>query len=153
MNEYEIIIRLIVALVLGALIGVERVHAGKRAGLRTLGLVSLGSALFIVISEYVIASYGYEIDPLRVASNIVTGIGFIGAGMIIFQGSHVTNLTTAAGVWLAAAIGTAVGFGMYTTAVAVTVLVIITYTFMWNLENFLKKAFGKRSMLEDDHSS
>jgi len=145
MTEYEIIGRLVLALVLGALVGIERVHAGKKAGIRTLGLVSLGSALFIVISEFVIAQYGYEIDPLRVASNIVTGIGFIGAGMIIFKQDHVSNLTTAAGVWLAAAIGTAVGFGMYVTAITVTILVIVTFTLMWNLENYLKRVFGKRS--------
>lgn len=143
MNEYVIIGRLVLALFLGALIGIERVHAGKKAGIRTLGLVSLGAALFISISEYVIAQYGYEIDPLRVASNVVTGIGFLGAGIIIFRQDHVSNLTTAAGVWLAAAIGTAVGFGMYVTAVAVTVLVIITFTFMWNIELFLKRKFGQ----------
>jgi len=145
MTEYEIIGRLVLALVLGALVGIERVHAGKKAGIRTLGVVSFGSALFIVISEFVIAQYGYEIDPLRVASNIVTGIGFIGAGMIIFKQDHVSNLTTAAGVWLAAAIGTAVGFGMYVTAITVTILVIVTFTLMWNLENYLKRVFGKRS--------
>lgn len=142
MNEYDMIIRLVVALLLGALIGVERVHAGKRAGIRTLGLVSLGAALFVVISESVVAQYGYEIDPLRVTANIVTGIGFLGAGMIIMKEDHISNLTTAAGVWLAAAIGTAVGFGMFTTAVAVTTMVIITFTLMWNFEVFLKKKFG-----------
>lgn len=143
MNEIEIIGRLLLALFLGGLIGIERVHAGKKAGIRTLGLVALGSALFITISEFVIAQYGYEIDPLRVAANVVTGIGFIGAGMIIFREDHVSNLTTAAGVWLSAAIGVAVGFGMYVTAAAVTVMVIITYTSMWNLELYLKKKFGR----------
>ena len=151
MTEYEMILRLVVALVLGALMGIERVHAGKRAGIRTLGLVSLGAALFIVISEHIIAQYGYQIDPLRVAANIVTGIGFIGAGMIILRGNHISNLTTAAGVWLAAAIGTAAGFGMYTIAVAVTTLVIITFTVMWNLENYLKGFFGSRIPLDDEH--
>ena len=139
MSELEIICRLVLALVLGALIGIERVHAGKAAGIRTLGLVSLGAALFIVISESVVANYGYEIDPLRVASNVVTGIGFLGAGIIIFRNDHLSNLTTAAGVWIAAAIGTAVGFGMYTIAIAVTLLVIITFTLMWRGEQLLKQ--------------
>ena len=129
---------------LGALIGIERVHAGKAAGIRTLGLVSLGAALFIVISESVVANYGYEIDPLRVASNVVTGIGFLGAGIIIFRNDHLSNLTTAAGVWIAAAIGTAVGFGMYTIAIAVTLLVIITFTLMWRGEQLLKQKIGAR---------
>ena len=141
MSEIEIIIRLVLALALGALIGVERVHAGKRAGVRTLGLVSLGSALFIVISEVVIGNYGYDIDPLRVAANIVSGIGFLGAGMIILRDDKLANLTTAAGVWLAAAIGTAVGFGMYLPAIVVTILVIITFTWMWNFEDYLKRRF------------
>ena len=146
MTEYEMIIRLVLALFLGALIGVERVHAGKKAGIRTLGLVALGSALFIIISESVIAGYGFEIDPLRMAANIVTGVGFLGAGMIIFNGDSLSNLTTAAGVWVAAAIGMAVGFGMYTIAVTVTTLVIITFTLMWNLENYLKKKFDSEQL-------
>lgn len=148
MSELEIICRLVLALVLGALIGIERVHAGKAAGIRTLGLVSLGAALFIVISESVVANYGYEIDPLRVASNVVTGIGFLGAGIIIFRNDHLSNLTTAAGVWIAAAIGTAVGFGMYTIAIAVTLLVIITFTLMWRGEQLLKQKIGARKNQE-----
>lgn len=153
MYEFEIIIRLSLALFLGALIGVERVHAGKRAGVRTLGLVSLGTALFIVISETIIARYGYEIDPLRVASNIVTGIGFLGAGMIILRKHRLANLTTAAGVWVAAAIGTAAGFGMYTIAIVVTALVIITFTWMWSFEDYLRKHFltKDRDTLAEDH--
>lgn len=146
MTDYEMIVRLVLALVLGGFIGVERIHARKKAGIRTLGLVSLGAALFVVISENMIAAYGYEIDPLRVASNIVTGIGFLGAGMIIFHKDRVNNLTTAAGIWISAAIGTAVGFGMYTVAIAVTVLVIITFTLMWNVESFLKRWFAKRPL-------
>ena len=149
MNEYEIIIRLVLALVLGALIGVERVHAGKRAGVRTLGLVSMGAALFVVISETVIARYGYEIDPLRIAANIVTGIGFLGAGMIILRDERLSNLTTAAGVWVSAAIGTAIGFGIYTAAITVTLLVIITFTWMWHFEEFIKKRFVGRKDVKD----
>ena len=143
MIEYEMILRLGLALLFGALIGVERVRAGKKAGIRTLALVSMGSALFVVISELVVAQYGhYDLDPLRVTAQIVTGIGFLGAGMIIFKGDHVSNLTTAAGVWVAAAIGVATGFGMYSIAVAVTVLVIVTFTVMWDVEVYLKKRFG-----------
>ncbi|MGB0925318.1 MAG: MgtC/SapB family protein [Minisyncoccia bacterium] len=141
---YEIIGRLVLALLLGAMIGVERIHAGKTAGLRTFALVALGSALFVLISEQVIANYGYEIDPLRVASNLVTGVGFLGAGMIIFREDHISNLTTAAGVWLSAAIGAAIGFGLYVEAITTTILVIVTFTFMWNLEHYLKERFTKK---------
>jgi putative Mg2+ transporter-C (MgtC) family protein len=148
MQNYEMILRLILALFLGALLGVERVRAGKRAGLRTLGLVSMGSALFIVISENVISEYGFEIDPLRMAANIITGIGFLGAGMIFFKEDHVSNLTTAAGIWLAAAIGTAVGFGMYMEAIVATALVIVTFSLMWNVEESLRKRFKKQERLD-----
>jgi len=144
MTEIEMIIRLVVALVLGSLIGIERVHAGKSAGIRTLGLVALGSALFIIISESVIASYpGIDADPLRVGAQIVTGIGFLGAGMIIFKEDRLSNLTTAAGVWVAAAIGMAVGYGMYSIAITVTVLVIVTFSLVLHLENYLKKILNK----------
>jgi putative Mg2+ transporter-C (MgtC) family protein len=140
-ENYEVIGRLVLALFLGALLGVERIHAGKTAGIRTFGLVALGSALFIIISEQVIARYGYQIDPLRVAANLVTGIGFLGAGMIVFQQNHVSNLTTAAGMWLSAAIGAAVGFGLYIESITVTLLVIVTFTLMWNMETYLKRRF------------
>lgn len=144
MTEIEMITRLVVALVLGSLIGIERVYAGKSAGMRTLGLVALGSALFIVISESVLANYsGMDIDPLRVGAQIVTGIGFLGAGMIIFKEDHLSNLTTAAGVWVAAAIGMAVGYGMFTIAATVTVLVIMTFSLMLKFENFMKTIFNK----------
>ncbi|MCI5051142.1 MAG: MgtC/SapB family protein [Candidatus Pacebacteria bacterium] len=145
MTETEMIIRLVVALILGAAIGIERVYAGKAAGIRTLGLVSLGSALFIVISEYVLGNFqGLDYDPMRVAAQVVTGIGFLGAGMIIFRRDHVSNLTTAAGVWVAAGIGMAVGYGMYSIAIAVTVLVILTLTLVWQAEKMFKRKLGQK---------
>ncbi len=143
LEYYEIIIRLFLSLVLGMILGVERVYAGKTAGLRTFALVSLGSTLFIILSEQVIARYAYDIDPLRVAAGLVTAIGFLGAGMIIFRDDHVSNLTTAAGVWLASAIGAAVGFGQYLEAIFTTLLVLFTFTFMWDIEYFLKVRFKK----------
>ena len=147
MNEFEIVIRLVLALFLGSLLGVERVYAGKSAGIRTLGLVSLGAASFIIISIVVLDQYGYAADPLRMAASVVTGIGFLGAGMIIFQNDHLANLTTAAGVWVAAAIGIASGFGMYFTAIIITMLVIVTFTFMWNLENKVRHHFQKNNQV------
>jgi putative Mg2+ transporter-C (MgtC) family protein len=146
MTEFEMILRLVLALVLGAFIGVERIHAGKSAGIRTLGLVALGSALFTIISEDVVAGYpGLDVDPLRVGAQIVTGIGFLGAGMIIFKQDHLSNLTTAAGVWVAAGIGMSVGFGMYGVGIAVTILVIITFSLMLNLEIYVKRLFNKNN--------
>ena len=142
-ENYEIIIRLVLALVLGTLIGVERIRAGKTAGLRTFALVSMGSALFIIISEQIVFRYtGERVNPLRVASSLISGVGFLGAGMIIFQRDHISNLTTAAGVWVSAGIGMAVGFGLYLESITVTLLVIFTFTIMWNIEHYLKNRFG-----------
>jgi len=150
-NNYEIILRLVLALFLGALLGIERVHAGKTAGIRTFALVSLGSALAIIISEQVIHHYlslslesGLRFDPLRLMAGLIQGIGFIGAGMIIFNKDHVVNLTTAAGVWVAATIGMAIGFGLYTEAIFVTILVVITFTIMWKIELRIKSFFDRR---------
>ena len=95
--------QIFIALILGSLLGFERLLAGKEAGMRTFGLVSVGSCLFVIIGEIVILGpqYGmYNFDPLRIASSVVTGIGFIGAGLIIFQ-HELKGLTTAAALWVA----------------------------------------------------
>jgi putative Mg2+ transporter-C (MgtC) family protein len=141
MNEFEAVIRVLLALFLGALIGVERVHAKKRAGIRTLGLVAMGSALFVVVSQLVLAEVTHTVEPLRVAAHVITGIGFLGGGMIILRDDKLANLTTAAGIWVAAGIGIAIGFGLYTLGILVTMLVIITFTWMWYLEDVLRKRF------------
>lgn len=147
-ENYEILIRLLLALFLGALLGIERIHAGKTAGLRTFSLVSLGSALAIIVAEQVIARYtgiggnpAFRFDPIRLMAGLIQGIGFIGAGMIIFQKDHVANLTTAAGVWVSSVIGMAVGFGLYTESIVTTLLVVFTFTLMWNIERGLKNKF------------
>lgn len=147
----EIMLRLFVAFVLGSLLGIERTYAGKTAGIRTFALVSLGSALAIIISEQVITHYialnassAFRFDPLRLMAGLIQGIGFIGAGMIIFQRNHVANLTTAAGVWIAATIGMAIGFGLYREAIFVTLLVVFTFSLMWKMEKKLRDFFGVR---------
>ena len=113
------IVRLVLAATLGSLVGFERERLGKPAGIRTYGMVSLGSTLFTVVSIGGFASG----DPARLAAQIVTGIGFIGAGAILHRGSKVQGLTTAASLWGAAAIGVAVGVGMFLMSVATTALV------------------------------
>jgi len=121
--DIEIVIRLIVAAALGALVGFERERAHKPAGLRTLILICMGSAMFTIVSIYGFS--GNVIDQSRVAAGIVTGIGFIGAGVILHgvRGTLVVGLTTAASVWIIAAIGMAVGTGMYLLAVVAAVIV------------------------------
>ena len=126
----ELILRISIAAILGGIIGLERNYRAKEAGFRTHFLVALGSALFMVISQY---GFTFEMtegpkvsfDPSRIASQVVTGIGFIGAGTIIFQKHVVKGLTTAAGVWVTAAIGLACGAGMYAIATAATLFVLI----------------------------
>ncbi|WP_308768550.1 MgtC/SapB family protein [uncultured Bacteroides sp.] len=118
----EITLRLFVALLLGGIIGVEREYRSKEAGFRTHFLVALGSALFCVVSQY---GFGVDLkDSSRVAAQVVSGIGFLGAGTIIFQKNVVRGLTTAAGLWVTAAIGLACGTGMYAVASIVTAMVL-----------------------------
>lgn len=122
-NELEIILRLLLATALGALIGFQRERAGKPAGLRTLVLISLGAALFTVVSIY---GFSSSSDPSRVAAGVVMGIGFIGAGAILQrQRGIVEGLTTAATVWAAAAIGLMAGTGMYLVSTVTTVLILV----------------------------
>ena len=121
----EITIRLFVALLLGGLIGVERDYRSKDAGIRTHFLVALGSALFCVVSQF---GFGVDLkDSSRVAAQVVSGIGFLGAGTIIFQKDKnvVRGLTTAAGLWVTAAIGLACGTGMYVAAAISTAFVLV----------------------------
>ena len=120
---WEVTIRLVVALLLGGIIGVEREFRAKDAGFRTNFLVSVGSALFCVVSQY---GFGEELkDASRVAAQVVSGIGFLGAGTIIFQKNVIRGLTTAAGLWVTAAIGLACGTGMLLIATVSTALVLI----------------------------
>jgi len=125
--ELEMALRLLLAAALGAAIGYQRERTGKPAGLRTHVLICLGAALFTVASSY---GFGAATDPARVAAGIVTGIGFLGAGAIIRSGEGiVVGLTTAATIWVVAAIGLAAGTGLYlisavTTAIALIVLLL-----------------------------
>ena len=120
--DWVMIFRLVVAGFLGGLIGLEREFRAKEAGVRTHFIVALGSALFMIISEF--AFDGKQHDAARVAAQVVSGIGFIGAGVIIFQRNVVRGVTTAAGLWVAAAIGLACGDGMYPVAIAASVLTV-----------------------------
>lgn len=121
--SFEVIVRLVVALVLGGAIGIEREYRSKDAGFRTHFLVALGSALFTVVSMY--GFPGGDSDSSRVAAQVVSGIGFLGAGMIIFQRNFIRGLTTAAGLWVTAAVGMACGTGNYVIAVAATAMVLV----------------------------
>ena len=128
---WELLIRILVAGFCGALIGLERGIRQKEAGIRTHCIVALGAALLMIISKYAFGDMMGEAmgskgaDPTRVASQAITAIAFLGAGVIYRHGNVVKGLTTAAGVWATAAIGLAVGAGLYTLGVAVAVLVLL----------------------------
>jgi len=123
MNELaEMVLRLALAGVLGGVIGAEREYRGKVAGTRTHLLVALGSALMLLVSQH---GFGAQGDPGRVAAQIVSGIGFIGAGAIMVDRKSVHGLTTAAGIWVAAGIGMATAAGLYGLAIATTILALV----------------------------
>lgn len=141
-TDYELIIsRLLLALAAGGVIGIERAFHGREAGFRTHTLVCISSALLMLLMAYqwhlVPQEYLETVrtDPTRMAQGIMTGIGFLGAGVIIKEGLTVRGLTTAASIWMTSAIGIVIGLGFYFPALAATILTILTLsTFRW-LEN------------------
>jgi putative Mg2+ transporter-C (MgtC) family protein len=122
----EVLLRLFVAAALGGAIGLEREFRERQAGLRTHLVVCVGAALFTLVSAYGFTDWGVRVDPTRIAAQIVTGIGFLGAGAIIRQGLSVRGLTTAATLWLVAAIGMAAGAGYWEGALITTFGALLT---------------------------
>ncbi len=136
-RELELAGRLAVSLVLGALIGFEREFRRHPAGFRTHSLVALGAALFTIISAYGFA--GSAVDPTRIAAQIVSGIGFIGAGTILHHRGGVRGLTTAASLWSVAAIGMAAGAGLLVLAVIGTVLILVVLNLFDRVEEVIHR--------------
>ena len=124
------------------MLGVEREYHGHPAGIRTMALVATGSCLFTALGFEPV--FGKTIDPTRIAAQIVTGVGFLGAGSILRQGDGVRGLTTAASIWVVASLGMAIGFGYYTIAIFTTVLVVITLTAIRPIENRFFKGRHRR---------
>ncbi len=126
----DILLRLFLSMLLGCVLGLERLFSGKTAGMRTYALVSLGSTVFILVSILVLNQYSEisSFDPLRMASQVIVGVGFLGAGLIIFKDSKVSGLTTAAGLWLAAGIGISVGYGLFEVAIPAAFLTLFIFT-------------------------
>lgn len=145
----ECILRLLIAGILGSLIGLDREYRAKEAGYRTHFLVSLGSALIMIVSQYgfneMLKTPGVSLDPSRIAAQVVTGIGFIGAGTIILHKQIVRGLTTAAGIWTTSGIGLAIGAGMYSLGISATILTLIGLEVL----SLIFKSVGmKSSMIE-----
>jgi len=150
----QAVIRLAVASVLGALIGLEREHHGRAAGLRTQLLVSLGAATAMLVSLYFGEVYGRDgeyahlaVDPARVAYGVMGGVGFLGAGAIIHYGAGIRGLTTAASLWCSAAIGLASGFGMFAIAVAATALVLFALAVLDSITKLIPERVVRRVTL------
>ena len=146
---WDFALRLFVAGAMGVLIGLEREYRAKEAGYRTHFLVALGSALMMIVSQYgfmeVLKTDLIRLDPSRIAAQVVSGIGFIGAGTIILQKQIVRGLTTAAGIWATSGIGLAVGAGMYAVGISATLLVLLG---LETLSYFFKR-IGLRNMMID----
>lgn len=136
----EIYIHLFLAMALGMVLGIERFIAHKTAGMRTYTLVSMGSALFVIISQIVTSRYGMQsFDPLRIAAQVVAAAGFLGVGAIVHRDNQTSGITTASGLWVAAGIGMACGFGLYQLAGIVTFLTLFTFIVLWLIEAQIRK--------------
>ncbi len=139
-SEMHILLRLLLALLLGGLVGFEREQSNHAAGLRTNILVCLGSCLLMLLSMYGFSAFVDEpnvrVDPARLAAAVITGIGFLGAGTILFTGKSITGLTTAASLWVVSAIGLAVGAGFYFASATATIMVLVT---LWAFNKLEKR--------------
>ena len=149
LSTLELALRLFAAALLGGLIGLERELADQPAGLRTHILVSLGAALFTAVGAYGVAPLTggdgrIGFDPTRVAAQVVTGIGFLGAGVIFQQGFSVRGLTTAAALWVTAAVGTAVALGYWSGGLAATAITVIALYGLKGLERGMFRRLGRR---------
>ena len=143
--------QLILAVLLGMVLGTERsVVADKKAGTRTYALVALGACLFSIISIQVTSGYLglVNFDPMRVVAGIITGIGFLGAGIIIFKENSLQGLTTAAGLWVSAGIGVATAYSLYAIAIFTTILTLFVFTVLWFIENRFEATLENRTLLK-----
>ncbi|KXU88304.1 methyltransferase [Paraburkholderia monticola] len=149
LGNFELIARLVLAAALGSVIGFERERLSWAAGLRTHMLVCVGSALIMIVSAYGFAEVLGEhvvLDPSRMAAQVVSGIGFLGAGSILLRGEIVRGLTTAASLWSVAAIGLAVGGGLYTASIAATIIILIILAGIKPLERRFITAKQRRQL-------
>ncbi len=137
LNDTSLILRLMLSVILGGIIGFERGRAGRPAGLRTHILVCLGSTMAMMTNQYVFQEYGTS-DPTRMAAQVISGIGFLGAGTIIVTGRHqVKGLTTAAGLWATACMGLAIGIGFYKAAIYSCLLIAFATIVLHRFDNIM----------------
>lgn len=152
-NAVTVCIRLVLAMIFGGIIGLERGKQGRAAGMRTHVLVCLGAALTAMIGYYSVYTLGTVNDPLRIGAQVISGIGFLGAGTIFIKGRfQITGLTTAAGLWTSAAIGLALGAGFYEGAIITFVCAVLTVTVMHRLEYTINKKYSRFGIYVEIHS-
>jgi putative Mg2+ transporter-C (MgtC) family protein len=137
----DTIIRIGLAAFLGMIIGVERILAHKTAGMRTYALVTMGAALFVVVSQLISVDFSHipGFNPSQIAASIVSGVGFLGASLMIWRDQKLTGLTSASGLWVCAGIGMAVGYGYFELGIVATVFVLFIFIVLWFLEEWIKK--------------
>lgn len=150
----EIMLRLLVAGLLGGVIGYEREHTNRPAGFRTHILVCVGAALVMVTSEFIYQKYSSisNIDPARLGAQVISGIGFLGAGTIIRDGFNVRGLTTAASLWAVSCVGIATGIGFYSGAIAATILIFLTLITLKKAEKYFSKKNRYRTFIVESDS-
>jgi putative Mg2+ transporter-C (MgtC) family protein len=142
-NIVSIVVRLVLAMIMGGAIGLERGKQGRAAGMRTHIFVCLGATLTTMIGYYSLLVFGTG-DPLRVAAQVISGIGFLGVGTILIKGRfQITGLTTAAGLWCAGAIGIALGAGFYEGAIITFICSVLTVTTFWRVEHLINKKYSR----------
>ena len=157
--QLEYLIRIAIACLCGGIIGIERTLRQKDAGFRTHVIVALGASLMMVVSKYGFAdslAAGYDPAPERIAANIITGISFLGAGMIFVRGANIKGLTTAAGIWSTAAVAMAIGAGMYVTGIISSLIIVLIqilfHTFLIGFDKVLANDRSTEMVIRADNS-
>lgn len=152
LTQMDWLIRLILAGICGYAIGYERNSRSKNAGIRTHLIVALSAALMIIVSKYgfmdIISTHGVSLDPSRIAAQIVSGIGFLGAGMIFVHNQSVNGLTTAAGIWATSGIGMAIGSGLYFIGIVATLLILLFQIILHQNYRWIKSATSDHLILQ-----
>jgi putative Mg2+ transporter-C (MgtC) family protein len=148
LSSQEILLRILLAFLLSSAIGMEREFGNQAAGLRTHILVCVGSALVMLVSFHLFEIYGGQttMDPARLGAQVISGIGFLGVGTIMKEGASIRGLTTAAGLWVVACIGLAVGAGFYLGAIVVTIIIVLTLTIVNRLDKRINKSRNSYSL-------
>ena len=144
-TQLEFLVRILLAGICGGIIGYERKSRNKEAGIRTHLIVASGAALIMIVSKYgfsdILGDKGIALDPSRIAAQIVTGVGFLGAGMIFMRKSTISGLTTAAGIWATSAIGMAIGSGLYLLGIVTAVLIVLVQIILHQNHRWLKESY------------